>query len=157
MSRVPEQGATFRDQRMIRILNGELSPGVPQGDQGQIVTDNLLGNWARAVLTNANQLGAGAGAPVVFSHNLGVFPAPVPGRAYNHRNAIPWVVSWVHGDRTGANAAPAAAANGAHVSLHFRLGDAVTANSIALRVHSGLVPTAAEPLTIDIFFIPTPL
>lgn len=157
MSKIPEQGASAREQRMLRILNGELSPGAPEDEAGAAYSDNMRGKWARAVLTNVNQLGNGAGSPVTFSHNLNLPLVVVPGRAYNQRNVIPWVIAWVFGDRTGANAAPAATANPAHNTLHFRLGDTVAANSIQMRVHSGLPITATEPLTVDVFFIPVPL
>lgn len=142
--------------RLADVINGGVSFGYPDDGSASAtqLIDNVYGSWASVSLTNVNQLGAGAGAPVVFTHNLDLPLVAVAGRAYNCANVRPAIVSFTHGDRTGANAGPAATANPAHNSVHFLLGDPVTASSIALRVHSDLTPTATEPLLVEIFFSP---
>lgn len=137
------------------ILNKEVSAGYPEDETGVPVSQNIRGGWARAVLTNANQLANGAGAPVVFTHNLNLPLVLVTGRAYNHFNVYPVVVRAIYGDRSGTNAAPAApAAAAGPTSLLLLLGDAVTANTVAVRVYSGLTIGATTPLTLDVFWAP---
>lgn len=142
--------------RLASIINGGISIGYPDDGSSSAtpLIDNITGAWASASLTNANQLGSGAGAPVTFTHNLDLPLVAVAGRAYNCPNVRWPLVNFTHGDRTGTNAGPAATANQAHNSVHFLVGDTVSANAIALRVHSGLTPTATDPLLVEIFFTP---
>jgi len=143
-----------RYERLARILDNEVELGYPDDGAGTPRTSNVRLSWATASITNANQLGSGAGAPVTFTHNLGVPVTTVPTTGDDYPN-VRWVAVCVqHGDRTGANAGPAATANAAHTSLHFLLGDTVTTNAIELRVHSDLTPSATEPITIDVAFAP---
>lgn len=136
------------------IVNREIDTGYPDDGTGAQRIANIRGSWVTVAITDQNQFGAGAGAPVTFTHNLNLPVLPVPTQAYNLPNVTWELRRIVHGDRTGANAAPAAVVNAAHVDVHFRLGDAVAANSIQLRVHSGIIPSATEPLTLDLFFSP---
>ncbi len=161
MSRVPPtllqkgydlEALVYRVAQLEAILNSEIDFGYPDDGTGVQQILNVRGSWASASLTNANQLGAGAGAPVTFTHNLGLPVQTVATGTLPNVRPVAWL--FTHGDKTGANAAPAAVANPAHVSFHFRMGDVVTADSIQLRVHSGLVPLAAEPLRVEIFFHP---
>lgn len=142
----------YRVRVLESILNGEIDFGYPNDGTGVQQLLNVRGAWVSVSLTNANQLGTGAGAPVTFTHNLNL---PVQTVATGSLpNVRPFCVFFTHGDKTGANAAPAAVANQAHNSLHFRMGDTVTADAIQLRVHSGLVPTAVAPLLVEVFFHP---
>jgi len=146
------EGLAYRVAVLEAIMNGELDFGYPDDGAGAQQLLNIRGAWVSVSLTNANQLGAGVGAPVTFTHNLNL---PIQTIATGQLPNVSWpVVRFVHGDRTGANAAPAAAANQAHSSLYFRVGDTVTANAIQLRVHSGLTLGATTPLNINVFFHP---
>jgi hypothetical protein len=93
-------------------------------------------------------LGAGALAPVVFTHGLNV---PLVNLGVNAPN-VRWQHVYFHYGFKGI-AAAAAAANPAHCSLHFNSGDLVTVDSIALRVHTNLVIGPLAPLIVEVFFV----
>lgn len=129
----------------LQQIDTELDIGNPGFGSIPQVKGNLAGDWASAVLTS--------GSLATFTHNLNLPVVPVPGQAYNQCN-VTWLYRVIYGDRTGANAAPAAPAANVHATLFFRLGDAVTANSIELRVATGLTLSATTPLHIDCRFFP---
>lgn len=143
-----------RFEQLARIVDTEVGIGYPNDGTGTARRANIMGGWASASITNTNQLGSGAGAPVEFTHNMDLPTFAVPTTADTYPNVRVLSMTVTHGDRTGDNAAPSATANEAHTSVHFLLGDTVGANSIELRVHSGLTPSATEPINIDIFFTP---
>lgn len=162
MSRVPPtsmqqnydvEALTYRVRQLEAIINGELDFGYPDDGDGVQQLLNIRGAWVSVTLTNSNQLGAGAGAPVTFTHSLNL-PVQTNAAGDDLPNVTPVIVRVVYGDKTGVNAAPAAAANQAHTTLHFSMGDTVTADEIQLRVHSGLTVGATTPLNIDVFFHP---
>lgn len=165
MSLVPSQiiasavhAATLEEVRahlskLAQILNGELDFGYPDDGTGAQQVLNIRGGWASASITAAAQLGAGGSAPVTFTHNLDL-PVVLNANSDPRPNVRPFSLFVSHGDATGTNAPPAATANPAHTSVHFRFGDSVTANAIELRVHSSLAPSATQPINIDIFFHP---
>lgn len=130
------------------ILDSEVGVGYPDDGTGKPRTANTQLHWVRVVITG------GLGGAFSFAHNWNIPPQPVPGRLFNFPNVRWGGVCFTHGDRTGTNGAPAAAANPAHCSVYFRLGDSVTANAIELRVHSNLTVSAAAPLVVEIPFSP---
>lgn len=133
--------------------NQEIEFGYPDDGAGTAAVQNIVGAWSSKLITG------GLGGAFTFTHNLGTAAQKtlltvVPGRAYNYANVRWAIVNFTHGDRTGTQAGPAAAANAAHNSVHFLLGDAVTLDAIDLRVHSNLTVNANNPLLVEIFFIP---
>jgi len=145
--------------RLTQILGKELTFGVPSvnayADYGVGlgnpvgVPDNIEGQWCGAVLNDPAMLGAGVLAPIVFTHGLDV---PVLGAVGAPFPNVRWpIVHFLYGF-LGAVAAPPLA-NPTHHTLHFNSGDAVTNNSIALRIHSNAVIGVLAPLFIDVFFV----
>lgn len=162
MSRVPPttmqreydiESLVFRVRQLESILNGEIDFGYPDDGTGTQQLLNIRGAWAKTSITNVNQFGAGAGAPVTFTHNLNL-PVQTTSRGDTLPNVRPFGWFFTHGDKTGVNAPPAASINVSSCTFHFKLGDAVTADAIQLRVHSGIVATAIAPLLVEIFFHP---
>lgn len=162
MSRIPPtsmqqsydvEGLTFRVRQLEAIINGELDFGYPDDGTGAQQLLNLRGAWVTVTLTSSAELGTGASSPITFTHNLNL---PVQQNAAgDDLPNVTWpIMRVVYGDKTGANAAPAPGANARHTSIHFNLGDSVTADAIQLRVHSGLTLGATTPLNIDVFFHP---
>jgi len=139
-------GLILKLNSVIRQVDNELDIGYPGFGALPLVKGNLAGQWVSASVT-------AGGTAVTFTHNLGLPVEVVAGRAYNQCN-VTWLARFIFGDRTGANAAPAAGAATAHSSLYFRLGDAVTANSIELRVQTDLAVGATAPLYVDVRFFP---
>ena len=148
-----------RLKRLVDIVGNELTFGAP--DDGSAASpntptselDNLEGAWATAVITDPAQLGNGATAPITFTHglNVPVQAAPAVG-GYNLPNVRWPIVMFSHGAK-GANIGPAPlSANPTHSSIYHRLGDAVTADTIQMRVHTGLTVNVAVGLWVEIFF-----
>ena len=143
--------------RLTDVLNRGITFGNPHNTADlatpEPIRDNVDGQWVTVSITNTNQLGAGAGAPVRFTHGLN-HPVNVGGGVANP--SLPNVL-WLgmrvsHGLKNAPGANPAAVANAIHTSVHFRNGDPVDVNYIDLRVHSGLTPSATEPIVISLFF-----
>lgn len=143
-----------RYERLARILDSEVGFGYPDNGSGSPRRANIIGAWATVVLTSTNDLGTGSNSPLTFTHSMGLPVNTVPTTGDSYPNVRIAGMTVVRGDRTGANAAPSATANPDHVSVHFLLGDTVTADAIELRVHSDITPSSTHPLTIDLFLTP---
>lgn len=142
-------------RRQVAVNRHAINGGIEFGNPVDLQS-NIDGRWVTVSITNANQLGTGAGAPVTVTHNMNIPPTLIPGQAYYGPN-VRWVVKNVtFGDKTGANAAPAALANPLDLTdVLFNLGDTVTADAIDLRFYAdaGFAPSATQPLTFDLYII----
>ena len=148
------EGILSQVRELSGIVDREIDIGVPDDGNGSTVVQNIRGAWAIATLTNSNELGSGAGSPVTFTHNLDLLVETVTGPpATTLPNVRPLAWMFTHGSKS-APSNPTAAANQAHSSFYFRLGDTVAADSIEMRVHSGLTINATDPLLVEIFFTP---
>lgn len=96
--------------------------------------DNMMGSWVEIEVDTMD-------APFICYHNLGV--VPIAGQVN-----VRWFVAGFFHDGTGANAAST-------ISVNYETGDAVTANSIELRMYAGGTRSMAEnPIKVTLFFIP---
>lgn len=96
--------------------------------------DNILGSWVEVEVASAD-------VPFTCYHNLGV--APMGGQVN-----VRWQVHGIFHD--GAGADPAST-----ISVNYEYGDAVTANSIELRMYVGGARSVSEnPVKLTLFFTP---
>jgi hypothetical protein len=134
-----------------RVLNGRVGFGFNDVAGGELSTDNVEGVWARVTLNDPAQLGAAT----TVTHNFGL---PVISSGGGTPNNLPnvrwWPMAWLYGVLDGSAAAPAAPGANPGLSVMFRIGDTVGADSLQLRFYSSLVPAATSPLTVDLYLIP---
>lgn len=149
-----------RLKRLVDVVSRELSAGMPDDGMGNLtaptpVVDNMDGAWATALITDPAQLGAGASAPVTFTHGLDVPVQNAPGASTHALPNVRWPFVMFTLGLKGANIGVlGAAANPSHNSVYCRLGDTITRDTIQLRVHSDLSAqiNIVNPLIVEIFF-----
>lgn len=146
----------FQDrlEEVFRRLTAQISFGVPvdvdtDGNASGQKSSEMRGTWVTLTLTAAT-------GTATCTHNLNIPVTSIVGGAdtANLPN-VRWLqFGYEYGDRTGTNAAPAAPA-GFSITL-LKMSDAtVTADAIDLLYEVvGFTPSATEPLSVTLYFIP---
>lgn len=152
-----DSGQTYLEDRfeeLYRRLTAQISFGVPinvdslGNEVGQKVSE-VRGSWVELTLTAAS-------GTTTVTHNLNIPITTVTGAGStaNRLNVRWFEVGMEFGDRTGANAQPAAP-GGFTVQFMHMGSSAVTPDAVTLQYAvSGFLPSATAPLYVSLFVIP---